>query len=302
MSRAFQIKNLPLEILEHIWSYLDFHNCQKICTLVSMVWFWGIRNSSKLSTEMKIKRGLSNEEVNFALDSWPKLQLLQVDDIFSKVISDIQKIKNYEDLEKLICRPNSSTFQQLGNCFNVQKIWINPKKVSSDEAPFKSDHIISITVSVFHFDTSWYDKMKEIIPMMTSLEELEFLASGPSTLDFEWMASLKRLKNLKFGGFRVSNATSQFEHLKKMTGLRKLMIQNIYVYFSSLLNILNSLGEMKNLQVINIQILLENDWDEQMVKEKFKKAEETIDQKFHGVSRRLYIVERNYGFTIQKNC
>ena len=108
MSRTFQIKNLPLEILEHIWSYLDFHNCQKICTLVSMVWFWGIRNSSKLSTEMKIKRGLSNEEVNFALDNWPKIQILEVDDIFSKVISDIQKIKNYEDLDKIICRPNSS--------------------------------------------------------------------------------------------------------------------------------------------------------------------------------------------------
>ena len=47
---------------------------------------------------------------------------------------------------------------------------------------------------------------------------------------------------------------------------------------------------MKNLQVINVQLLLENDCDEQMVKEKFKKAEETTDQKFHGVSRRLSIV------------
>ena len=75
--------------------------------------------------------------------------------------------------------------------------------------------------------------MKEIIPMMTSLEELEVLAYGPSTrtgpLGYEWMASLKRLKTLKFRGFRVSNDTSQFEHLKflkKMTGLRKLMIND----------------------------------------------------------------------------
>ena len=73
------------------------------------------------------------------------------------------------------------------------------------------------------------------------------------------------------------------------------------MYFSSLLNVLNSLGELKNLQLISIQILLENAWDEQMVKEKFKKAEETIYQKFHGVSRRIYIVDRNYGFTIRKN-
>ena len=48
---------------------------------------------------------------------------------------------------------------------------------------------------------------------------------------------------------------------------------------------------MKNLHVINVQISLENGWDEQMVKEKFKQAEDTINQKFHGVSRRCYIVE-----------
>ena len=55
-------------------------------------------------------------------------------------------------------------------------------------------------------------------------------------------------------------------------------------------------------RVINIQILLANDRDEQMVKEKFKKVEETMDQKFHGISRRLYMVGRNYGFTIRKKC
>ena len=55
-------------------------------------------------------------------------------------------------------------------------------------------------------------------------------------------------------------------------------------------------------ELIEPKKVLENDCDEQMVKDKFKKAEETTDQKFHGVSRRLSIVERNYGFTIRKNC
>jgi hypothetical protein len=71
---TFQKNELPLEIWELIWSYLDFHTCQKICTLVSMVWFFGIRNSYKLSTEMKIRQGLTNEEVNYG----PELRILQV--------------------------------------------------------------------------------------------------------------------------------------------------------------------------------------------------------------------------------
>ena len=84
MSRAFQKYELPLEIWELIWSYVDFHNRQKICTLVSMVCFFGIQNSSKLSyllsTEMKVRQGLTNEEVNYALNYWPKLRILQVED------------------------------------------------------------------------------------------------------------------------------------------------------------------------------------------------------------------------------
>ena len=71
---------LPLEVLEHIWSYLDFDTRQKIATRVSSKWFWGIRCSTKLSSELKIKRGLSNKKVNATLANWPKLRILQVDE------------------------------------------------------------------------------------------------------------------------------------------------------------------------------------------------------------------------------
>ena len=38
------IEALPLEVLEHIWSYLDFDTRQKIATRVSTKWFRGIRS------------------------------------------------------------------------------------------------------------------------------------------------------------------------------------------------------------------------------------------------------------------
>ena len=74
------IEALPLEVLEHIWSYLDFDTRQKIATRVSSKWFWGIRCSTKLSSELKIRRGLSNKKINATLTNWPKLRILQVDE------------------------------------------------------------------------------------------------------------------------------------------------------------------------------------------------------------------------------
>lgn len=99
---------------------------------------------------------------------------------------------------------------------------------------------------------------------MTGLEELEIYSGlSPFYLDDEWMSSLEFLKTLKIWGWRVLNATSQFEHMKKMTGLKKMIIQLCYFQSNSFLYILNSLGEMKYLQNIHIQIdnCLENGWD-----------------------------------------
>jgi hypothetical protein len=74
------IEALPLEVLEHTWSYLDFDTRQEIATHVSTKWFRGIRFSIKLSSKLKIRRGLSNKKVNATLANWPELQILQVDE------------------------------------------------------------------------------------------------------------------------------------------------------------------------------------------------------------------------------
>ena len=309
--------SLPLEVWEEIWSHLDFHNCQKICTQVSKSWFFGIRNSPKLSSELKIeksRRGLSDEDVNSVLDKWTKLRTLEVDEDYNKVKSDIltKKIKKYEDLDKIICNDvPRNVIQQLhvpfGRLFYVEKIWINPKKVSSDEAPYKLEHIVCLNVSYIQLphlsNPSWNGKIKEFGPMMTGLEELKIFAnSWPAYFlsDNEWMSSLEGLKTLRICGFKDSNVTSLFEHLKKMTGLKKLTLQEFKLSSNTLLPNLNSLGEMKNLQDVNIEMYGEY----RQIYEKKKKLAEAkrmtrmINTRFQGA--KFSVVEKKYGFSIQR--
>jgi hypothetical protein len=81
-----EIGLMPEEILIRIWSFLDFDTLQKICVLVSKPWFDKIRNSMKLSGEMKIQgiqswgsiETLSFQDINSILSNWKKLKVLRV--------------------------------------------------------------------------------------------------------------------------------------------------------------------------------------------------------------------------------
>ena len=112
---------------------------------------------------------------------------------------------------------------------------------------------------------------------------------------------LEGLKTLKICGFKDSNVTSLFEHLKKMTGLKKLTLQEFKLSSNTLLPNLNSLlGEMKNLQDVNIEMY----GGYRQINEKKKKLAQAkkmtqmINKKIQGA--KFYIVEKKYGFSIQK--
>ena len=147
---------------------------------------------------------------------------------------------------------------------------------------------------------SWNDKIKEFGPMMTSLEELKIFANDYFLPDNEWMSSLEGLKTLRICGFKDSNVTSLFEHLKKMTGLKKLTLQEFKLSSNTLLPNLNSLGEMKNLQDVNIEMY----GGYRQINEKKKKLAEAkrmtrmINTRFQGA--KFSVVEKKYGFSIQR--
>ena len=115
--------------------------------------------------------------------------------------------------------------------------------------------------------------------MMTSLEEC-----------------LEGLKTLKICGFEDSNVTSLFEHLKKMTGLKKLTLQEFKLSSNTLLPNLNSLGEMKNLQDVNIEMYGARPFGKKLAEA--KRMTRMINTRFQGA--KFSVVEKMYGFSIQK--
>ena len=96
MASSLAWTSLPKEMWIEIWSNLDFHTLQKICTLVSKDWKKYIRGSTRLSSEgiylnLDSRRDtlpngfelLTVEDINAVLASWPKLKILHVSNIDS---------------------------------------------------------------------------------------------------------------------------------------------------------------------------------------------------------------------------
>ena len=83
MASSVAWTSLPKEMWIDIWSNLDF-DTQKICTRVSKEWKKNIRGSTRLSSEIflnldfGLSGGLSVEDINTVLSSWPQLKTLHV--------------------------------------------------------------------------------------------------------------------------------------------------------------------------------------------------------------------------------
>ena len=152
--------NLPEEVWRHVWSFLNFNHCQKICTLVSKTWFNQIRNSSVLSGEMRIvrsdnetqkfeefqkfmKSGQIEKNLIFAmkkfefednaeavLSRWPSLKVLYVSN--EKEVEKFGSFPKHKLLEKIvildkISPQNKLLSKKLGSWGTVTKSWFNPK-------------------------------------------------------------------------------------------------------------------------------------------------------------------------------
>ena len=71
--------NLPKEMWERIWSFLDYNALQNFCTLVSKTWLENIRDSPTLSGELILKISESDpsvEVIKDILSHWTKLKVL----------------------------------------------------------------------------------------------------------------------------------------------------------------------------------------------------------------------------------
>ena len=130
--------------------------------------------------------------------------------------------------------------------------------------------------------------------------------------DLDWILNFRNLKKLTITNFSLDFEDSyMFNVLKKIDGMQmiefadcmlkdgfleqfppglKLIIQRdctFYFHISYLLEVLNSLGEMKAkkmLEINNIDIDFDHDLDKEETEEIFEKAQEIINEKFDGLT------------------
>ena len=152
--------NLPEEVWIHVWSFLNFKNCQQICTLVCKTWLNQIRDSSILSGEMKIFRSDSEtqrfqefqrfmssgqieknlvyetkkfefeDNAEAVLSRWPTLKVLYVSN--EKEVEKFGSFPKHKLLEKIVILDKESPknkllSKKLGSWGTVTKSWFNPK-------------------------------------------------------------------------------------------------------------------------------------------------------------------------------
>ena len=123
---------------------------------------------------------------------------------------------------------------------------------------------------------------------------------------------LKKMNGMKMKMIQLADCWLKndffYQFLKQFPpGLSLIISPNCMISFqiTSLLKILNSLGEMKAKKVLKnydeIDACLDNDLDEEKTKEILNKAQEIIDEKFDELSYTVNgLREKKYGFELRK--
>ena len=145
MASSVAWNSIPKEMWIEIWSNLDF-DTQKICTRVSKEWKKNIRGSTRLSSEIflnldfGLSGGLSVEDVNDVLSSWPKLKTLHVANLDSisrpginlknlgelqifgttKFVENFASLIENDDSHNLAFRYNDAAFVADGNSSGIK--------------------------------------------------------------------------------------------------------------------------------------------------------------------------------------
>ena len=261
MASSVAWTSLPKEMWIEIWSNLDF-DTQKICTRVSKEWKKNIRGSIRLSSEIflnldfGLSGGLSVEDINTVLSSWPQLKTLHVSNLDS--ISRPGINLKYNDaafvvdgsssgmlgnvsanfttsLEKIIIsQPEHLPITRSKRCMNenqlkelivpwkleVEKFWLDPKNIMS---PIKIENVLGI-----HLEPSDNDELdaylKKIRPMT-----IETLSINPKRLgkpwNFDWILNFRNLKKLTIKDVVLDfDPSYMFDVLKKINGMKTIQL------------------------------------------------------------------------------
>ena len=215
--------NLPQEVWIHVWSFLNFNNLQKTCTLVCKTWFDQIRNSSALSGELRIFRSdtetqrfqefrkfMSSGQIDknmvyetkkfefednaeAVLSRWPSLKLLYVS--IEKEIEKFGSFPKHKLLEKIVLGrespQNKLLSKKLGSWGTVTQSWLNPKPLLNSAPGYhlrsnKQTHTAKTLENVLSLSispSSIPENFEEIAQKMINVESLHFYSGSDENVD-----------------------------------------------------------------------------------------------------------------------
>ena len=263
-----EIKDIifPEEVWIIIWSYLDFKSIQKTCTQVSKSWLEMIR-SSKLSWEMRLQHRFSFfkldllevKDFNDILDHWKNLRVIHFKSELDFTRFQLS-LKTHKSLKKIVISSGPILYNKecMHGCMNecplgnVTKFWIDP------------EHLLAPT-----------DAIKNVITMEMDLDGFcEDFAMRQNDWD------LTNLETLKISYRRYyKTATPKLKLSFRFKNLKKLEISNVRIGIDELLDILNFLGNTKNVK-ISASLEVGSVLDEEETKGIFNQALEIVKEKF----------------------
>ena len=290
--------NLPSEVWIQIWSFLDFIDCQKICTLVSKEWFNIIRNSTRLSGEMifNVKKQ-KIKDINNALSRWPKLKVLHLFDCsknssrLRKLLSHWEKVKKFtlttdmfginlteHALIRKIVVPESMHFEELCDWGKATEVWFDPKNWTP--ANLSNVKSLEMYVDLFPKDV----EMVQIGNVLMNVEELIITnrrGQRDGIFDSEFI--------LGFQNFILG--------FKKLKTVSILVIVNI----TDFLDLLLSVASLKGLKIWLRVCIVHDHLEERYVQGVFEEGFKIIEKTYSIESTHVGISDSQYYFKIEKN-
>ena len=262
--------NLPEEVWVHVWSFLNFKNCQQICTLVCKTWFDQIRNSSALSGELrifrsqdlrfqeyvkfmssgKIEKNLIFETKKFELEDnaeavlsrWPSLKVLYVSN--EKEIEKFGTFPKHQILEKIVISgqespQNKLLSKKLRSWGTVTQSWFNPKPPLNSAPGYslrsnKQTHRTTTFENVLSLSispSSIPENFEEIAQKMINVESLSFYGGSDENVDESRIRSDFSIKLTDLQLNRYETAPSFIQLTQNLTSDCLLINKQSYVKF-----------------------------------------------------------------------
>ena len=296
--------NLPTEVLIHIWSFLDFNTCQTICTRVSKEWLYKIRNSTRLSGEMKMTLEMQNvKDINDALSRWPKLKVLHLSDCdcnyrscncndsrLCKLVSYWQKSKKFflttdmlginltehALLRKVVVQKSMPLFE-LGDWGKATKVWFDPKN-------WIPANLANVKNLILYVDLlPKYSEIVQIGKLLMNVEELYITEKNSMVgvkLDSEFILGLK----------------SFILRFKNLTEVLIVLGVNI----TDFLDLLQSIASVKGVKFSLYVCIGHNHMEENYVEGVFEEGFKIVENTFPIESTDVSICDSQYDFKIDK--